>query len=119
MAAGASRTSLITQGTTLVHAHTNGTVRFLVDIDRGPVWEGKPLRIQVLRPGTSAPTVVHVLDVLSNTVADFTIPLNVADGNWVVLRISDPFLPNGSPGPAGHPCNDFGVAYTSPWWLGV
>jgi hypothetical protein len=98
-------------------AHTNGTVRFLVDVNRGPVWEGKPLRIQVLRPGTSAPTVVHVVDVLSNTVADFTIPLNVADGNWVVLRISDPSLPNGSPGPAGHPCNDFGVAYTSPWWL--
>ncbi len=100
-------------------AHTNGTVRFLVDVNRGPVWDGKPLRIQVLRPGTSAPTVVHVVDILSNTVADFTIPLNVADGNWVVLRISDPSLPNGSPGPAGHPCNDFGVAYTSPWWLTV
>jgi hypothetical protein len=21
------------------------------------------------------------------------------------------------PGPAGHPCNDWGVAYSSPWWL--
>lgn len=95
----------------------SGTVRFLVDLNRGPVWDGKPLRIQVLRPGTSAPTVVNVIDTLANTIADFSVPLNVADGNWVVLRVSDPSLPNGTPGPAGHPCNDFGVAYTSPWWL--
>jgi hypothetical protein len=92
-------------------------VRFLVDVDRGPAWDGKPLRIQVLRPGTSAPAVVEVVDTVNGTVADFTVPLNAADGNWVVLRVSDPSATNGSPGPAGHPCNDFGVAYTSPWWL--
>ena len=28
-----------------------GDVRFRVDLDRGPEWVGKPLRIQVLRPG--------------------------------------------------------------------
>ncbi|HEX6684392.1 MAG TPA: CehA/McbA family metallohydrolase [Candidatus Limnocylindrales bacterium] len=95
----------------------SGDVRFLLDVDRGPVWDGKPLRIQVLRPGTSAPAVAAVMDTVNGTVADFTVPLNVADGNWVVLRISDPSLPNPTPGPAGHPCNDFGVAYTSPWWL--
>ena len=43
--------------------------------------------------------------------------LNVADGPWVVLRVSDPSQANASPGPAGHPCNDWGVAYSSPWWL--
>ncbi|WP_199734238.1 CehA/McbA family metallohydrolase [Micromonospora musae] len=96
---------------------TSGDVRFLLDVDRGPVWDGMPLRIQVLRPGTSAPTVVDVIDTVSGQVADFTVPLDVADGDWVVLRVSDPSQPNGSPGPAGHPCNDFGVAYTSPWWL--
>ncbi|MEU5566743.1 CehA/McbA family metallohydrolase [Micromonospora musae] len=95
----------------------SGDVRFLLDVDRGPVWDGMPLRIQVLRPGTSAPTVVDVIDTVSGQVADFTVPLDVADGDWVVLRVSDPSQPNGSPGPAGHPCNDFGVAYTSPWWL--
>jgi hypothetical protein len=95
----------------------SGDVRFLVDLDRGPVWDGKPLRIQVLRPGTTAPTVIDVIDTVSGTVADFTATMNVADGSWVVLRVSDASLPNGSPGPAGHPCNDFGVAYTSPWWL--
>jgi len=92
-------------------------VRFLVDVDRGPAWDGKPLRIQVLRPGTSAPAVVDVVDTVNGTVADFTVPLDAADGNWVVLRVSDPAAANGSPGPSGHPCNDFGVAYTSPWWL--
>lgn len=92
-------------------------VRFLLDLDRGSAWDGKPLRVQVLRPGTSVPTVVDVVDTVNGAVADFTVPLDAADGNWVVLRISDPSQPNGTPGPAGHPCNDFGVAYTSPWWL--
>lgn len=95
----------------------SGDVRFVVDLDRGPVWDGKPLRIQVLRPGTTAPTVVEMIDTVSGVIADFIVPLNIADGDWVVLRVSDPSLPNGSRGPSGHPCNDFGVAYTSPWWL--
>ncbi|MEU1360836.1 hypothetical protein ABZ356_13460 [Micromonospora zamorensis] len=61
--------------------------------------------------------VVDVVDTVNGRVTDFTVPLDVSDGDWVVLRISDPSLPNGTPGPAGHPCNDFAVAYTSPWWL--
>jgi hypothetical protein len=94
-----------------------GDVRFRVDLDRGPDWAGKPLLIQVLRPGSTAPTVPEVVDTEANRVTEFTVPLNVADGPWVVLRVSDPSQPNASPGPAGHPCNDWGVAYTSPWWL--
>ena len=35
----------------------------------------------------------------------------------LVLRVSDPTQPNPSPGPNGHPCNDLGLAYSSPWWL--
>jgi hypothetical protein len=94
-----------------------GDVRFRVDLDRGPEWVGKPLRIQVLRPGSNAPVVPDAIDTESGRVTEFTVPLNASGGNWVVLRISDPALANPSPGPAGHPCNDFGVAYTSPWWL--
>lgn len=94
-----------------------GDVTFEVDLDRGPEWIGKPLRIQVLRPGTSAPTVPEVIDTVAGQVTRFTVPLNLADGNWVVLRVSDPSQANPSPGPAGHPCNDWGVAYSSPWWL--
>jgi hypothetical protein len=61
-----------------------------------------------------------VVDVVPFDVGDvvrFAVPLDVADGEWVVLRVSDPTQPNATPGPAGHPCNDLGVAYTSPWWL--
>jgi hypothetical protein len=94
-----------------------GDVRFVVDLDRGPEWAGKPLRIQVLRPGTAAPAVADVIDTAAGRVTEFTVPLDLADGSWVVLRISDPAQANASPGPAGHPCNDWGVAYTSPWWL--
>ncbi|WP_238019040.1 CehA/McbA family metallohydrolase [Dactylosporangium sp. AC04546] len=96
---------------------SRGDVRFAVDLNRGPEWDGKPLRIQVLRPGSTAPTVPLVVDTVANTVATFTLPLDVAAGNWVVLRISDPTQANPSPGPNAHPCNDFGVAYSSPWWL--
>ena len=71
----------------------------------------------MLRPDTRAPRVVDVIETTAGSVATFTVPLNVADGNWVVLRVSDPSQPNPSPGPANHPCNDFGVAYSSPWWL--
>jgi hypothetical protein len=95
----------------------SGDVQFVLDLDRGPVWDGKPLHIQVLRPGTRAPAVPDVIETESGNVVTFTVPLNVADGPWVVLRISDPSQPNPTPGPAGHPCNDWGVAYSSPWWL--
>ncbi|NGO79478.1 CehA/McbA family metallohydrolase [Streptomyces sp. YC504] len=105
----------VRMGSTIPQA--SGDIRFLVDIDRGPDWEGKPLRVQVLRPGTRVPTVVEVVDTVNGAVADLTVPLNAADGAWVVLRVSDPSVANGTPGPAGHACNDFGVAYTSPWWL--
>ncbi|MFB7286016.1 CehA/McbA family metallohydrolase [Actinacidiphila glaucinigra] len=95
----------------------SGDVRFAVDLDRGPDWLGKPLDIQVLRPGSGAPTVAEVVPTTSGGLAEFTVPLDVEDGAWVVLRISDPSQPNGQPGPSGHPCNDLGVAYSSPWWL--
>ncbi|GAB2829020.1 hypothetical protein GCM10022221_29350 [Actinocorallia aurea] len=96
---------------------TGGDVTFRVDLDRGTEWVGKPLNIQVLRPGSTAPTVVDVIETVSGRITEFTVPLNTADGAWVVLRVSDPSQANRSPGPAGHPCNDWGVAYSSPWWL--
>lgn len=95
----------------------SGDVRFSLDLDRGPDWAGKPLRVQVLRPDTSAPAVADVIETESNRLTEFTVPLNAADGDWVVLRVSDPAQANPTPGPAGHPCNDWGVAYSSPWWL--
>lgn len=94
-----------------------GDVQFSVDLDRGPEWEGKPLHIQVLRPGSDVPAVADVIATQSGQVINFTVPMDAADGDYVLLRVSDPSQANGTPGPAGHACNDFGVAYTSPWWL--
>jgi hypothetical protein len=95
----------------------SGDVHFVVDLDRGPQWQGKPLHIQVLRPGSTAPTVIDVVGTEAGQVVEFTVPLDIEDGDWVLLRVSDPTQANESPGPSGHPCNDWGVAYTSPWWL--
>ena len=96
-------------------------VRFEVDVDRGPSWWGTPIEIQVLRPGTAFPEVVHVESATmrreDEPVISFEVPLDRADGEWVVLRVADPSKPNRQPGPAGHPCNNLGLAYSSPWWL--
>jgi hypothetical protein len=94
-----------------------GDVRFALDLDRGPEWRDKPLHVQVLRPGPRAPEVADVVETVAGRVTGFTVPLDLADGDWVVLRIADPAEPNPAPGPDGHACNDWGVAYTSPWWL--
>ncbi|MDY7087984.1 MAG: CehA/McbA family metallohydrolase [Actinomycetota bacterium] len=92
-------------------------VTFRVDLDRGPEYAGQPLHLQVLRPGPAAPEVVELRHLEAGDVDTFTVPLDVDDGDWVVLRVSDPTLDNPAPGPYGHPCNDFGLAYSSPWWL--
>ncbi len=94
-----------------------GDIRFAVDLDRGAEWTGNRLDIQVLRPGDGAPEVADVVEAAAGRVTRFTVPLDSDDGDWVVLRVSDPSQPNGTPGPDGHPCNDFGVAYSSPWWF--
>lgn len=94
-----------------------GDVQFAVDLDRGADWSGRRLDVQVLRPGDGVPRVADVVEAAAGRVTRFTVPLNADDGDWVVLRVSDPSRPNATPGPDGHPCNDFGVAYSSPWWL--
>ena len=97
--------------------HRSGAVSFALDLDRGPSWTGRPLQVQVLRPDRPVPAVAEVIDVCCGEVARFSVPIDIADGDWVVLRIADPEKPNGNPGPAGHPANNFGLAYSSPWFL--
>ncbi len=94
-----------------------GLVRFTVDLARDAEWLGRRLDVQVLRPGSSVPEVVDVVPFTVGDPVSFAVPLDHSDGDWVVLRVSDPTQPNGTPGPAGHPCNDLAIAYTSPWWL--
>ena len=94
-----------------------GDVKFQVDLDRGKRWAGKRLDLQVLRPGAHVPEVVDVIVAEAGRTSTFTVPLDLKDGAWVVVRVSDPERTNDTPGPAGHACNDWGAAYTSPWWL--
>ena len=96
---------------------SSGEVTFSVDLDRGSSWLGLPLAVQVLRPGIDAPTVADVVPFVVGDLVSVTVRLDAADGAWVLLRVSDPGQANETSGPAGHPCNDLGVAYTSPWWL--
>jgi len=96
---------------------TSGKVTFTLDLARDDAWLGRPLQLQVLRPGTEVPEVVAVQDFTVGGLVVVTVPLDVADGDWVVLRIADPAAANATPGPDGHPANAHGIAYTSPFWL--
>ena len=97
--------------------HTTGVVTFALDVDRGADWIGKVLEVQVLRPGGAVPLVVEVVTARVGEVIELQVPLALADGPWVVLRVADPARPNTTPGPPAHPANNEAVAYTSPWFL--
>lgn len=96
---------------------SQGLVTFRLDLARDDSWSGRTLHVQVLRPGPDVPEVVDVVPFAVGDPVHLDVPLDVADGDWVVLRVSDPDQPNATPGPDGHACNDLGIAYTSPWWL--
>ncbi|GEP32601.1 hypothetical protein NSZ01_03690 [Nocardioides szechwanensis] len=94
-----------------------GVVKIRLDLARDASWVGRKLHAQVLRPGTDVPTVMDVVPFRVGPVAELRVPVNVADGDWMLVRIADPTEANETPGPAGHPGNKLGIAYTSPWWL--
>jgi hypothetical protein len=96
-------------------------IAFEVDIDLGSARAGMPVAVQVLRPDSTVPTVT---DVIAARAAHpraapirFRVPLDPDQGEWVLLRIADPSRANDSPAPFPHPCNDYALAYTSPWWF--
>ncbi len=97
--------------------HREGPVEFILDVDSGPSWAGRALQVQVLRPGTPVPTVADVVEMHCGEVARFTVPMNVEDGRWTVLRLADPDTSNNTQGPPDHPANNHAIAYTSPWFL--
>lgn len=96
---------------------TRGQVRIRLDLARDVSWVGRRLAAQVLRPGTDVPTVAHVEEFLVGPEVELQVPVDVADGDWLLVRVADPEEANATPGPDGHPCNDLAIAYTSPWWL--
>jgi hypothetical protein len=104
-----------------VFGHRRGPVTFTLDIDRGKEWWGHDLEMQVLRPGSRLAEVAHVesfrVPTPDQPLVEFTVDLDVEDGDWTVLRIADPDQPNRHPGPDGHPCNRAAIAYASPFWM--
>ena len=102
-------------------AHRRGPLRVELDVDRGESWWGRPLSVQVLRPGHPLPAVAAVAAVTvprpDEPVASFAVDLDAADGLWVVLRVSDPAVPADPRAPGRWASFGEAVAYASPFWL--
>ena len=75
--------------------HTSGPVRFDVDLGADPARFPSGLDVQVLRPGTTAPVIAAHVPVALPVAGpvSFDVPLDLADGDWVLLRVSDPGTP--------------------------
>ena len=121
-------TQSVRMGQTLPHA--NGEVVFDLDIDgiNAGAWAGsKPLQLQVLRPSSDAlPEIVQAQDFVVPGPTDpplrFNVPLDVADGDWVVVRVTDPTEEPPGGDRAGAAGTDYegrgrAVAYASPVFL--
>jgi hypothetical protein len=119
LAAGGRTPDRARMGTAL--AHPGGPVRVEVDLDRGESWRGRRLNVQILRPGERLPSIAAAFDVdlpgPEEPVASHRLDLDPADGDWVVLRVTDPAEP-ADPRATG-PWARLGraLAYTSPFWL--
>jgi hypothetical protein len=102
-------------------AHRGGPVRFEVELDRGPGWWGRPLLVQVLRPGRPLPRVAAAVEFRvarpGRPALGFDVDLDPADGAWAVLRITDPAALADPRAPAGWRDAGRAVAYASPFWL--
>lgn len=101
-------------------AHPSGPMTFSIDIDRDG-WVGKTLMVQVLRSGSRMPRVQHnqtiVVPASTDPVVSFTLPVDRVDGDWVVLRITDPSRPADARADATWASFGRAVAYASPFFL--
>jgi hypothetical protein len=102
-------------------AHRGGPARFEVDLDRGEGWQGRPLNVQVLRPGSLMPALAAAEDVKvpepEDPVVAFETRLDPAEGAWVVLRVSDPAEPPDPRAKGEWAGLGRAIAYSSPFWL--
>jgi hypothetical protein len=102
-------------------AHPGGPARLEVDVDRGEAWWGRRLLLQVLRPGDRLPTLAATLEVdlagPEEPVASLELDLDPADGNWVVVRVTDPAEPADRRAIGDWARQGRAIAYTSPFWL--
>lgn len=99
--------------------HRAGMVEVALDVEGPSVPAGTPLVVQVLTSGTPVPRVTSehavVVPAADAPAIRFAAPVDVADGDWVALRIIDPAREADPRAPA-----DLGgrtIAYPSPWYL--
>jgi len=100
--------------------HRSGRMRFTVDVDRGPATVGVPLDVQVLMTGSPVPTVVHTERIRvpkSGTLVSFDVPINAADGEWVLLRLTDPAGAADVRAPSAYTSSGAAIAYAAPFFL--
>ncbi|HEX3211430.1 MAG TPA: CehA/McbA family metallohydrolase [Actinomycetota bacterium] len=102
-------------------AHPGGPVRIEVDLDRGPAWEGRRLGLQVLRPSERLPAQAAALEVdlpgPTGPLISLELDLDPADGDWVVLRVTDPAEPPDPRATGVWAGQGRTIAYASPFWL--
>lgn len=97
--------------------HRSGPVRFDVDLDAGSEWHGRRVRVQVVRPGTDEPTLALEQEITLPSLAKVTVPVDVEDGRWAFVRITDPTKPADEGTPAPFAAAGRAVAYSSPFWF--
>ena len=101
--------------------HRSGLVRFALDIDRGEAWWGRPLTVQVLQTDRPVPRVLHshafTVPTDDEPVVRFDVPVDVEDGRWLVLRVTDAEQAPDRRAPAGHEAGGGAIAYAAPFFL--
>ncbi|WP_157361886.1 CehA/McbA family metallohydrolase domain-containing protein [Haloechinothrix halophila] len=104
-------------------AHRDGEVRFALDIDKGREWQGRTLLMQVMQTGDPLPTLTHQVEFRvpgpDEPAVAVTVPVSRDDGDWVVLRVTDPSRSaddRAQPYPAYRAAGR-AVAYASPFFL--
>ena len=101
--------------------HQTGEVEIAIDVDRGRAWWGRELGVQILGTGSPLPTVVEATTITvprgGQQPPTITVCHDLADGEWLVVRITDPTLP--ADGRADATYESFGgaIAYASPFYL--
>jgi hypothetical protein len=102
-------------------AHPGGPVRIEVDLARGEAWEGRRLGLQVLRPSERLPAQAAAVEVAvpgpREPVVSLDLELDPADGDWVVLRVTDPAEPADPRATGEWARQGRAIAYASPFWL--
>ena len=102
-------------------AHGSGPVAIELDIDNGPAWVGKSLVVEVVGPGSTAPTLIATVPVVVPTPDQppiaFVVNVDQADTRWLFLRIIDPARPKHPHASPPFEQSGGASAYASPWFF--